>query len=162
MCRFAREINNLQLKGLITFVTLCLCGRDIGSTAAALAHCHSVILASPRAAPGITTQPSGADICLSIDHKGLALDQTDCDRKLLFSPQKRPIACVRVIEWNCDAAPAWWAGGHGHSQGRQRCRRLLHRWQGWYKAQSTTMLARLLIFLTYAAAALNKKNLSKF
>lgn len=115
-CRFAREINNLQLKGLIAFVTLCLGGWCIGSTAAALAHCHSVVLASPRAAPGITTRPSGADICLSIDHKGLALDQTDCDRKLLFSPQKRPIACVRVIEWNWDAAPARWAGGHRNSQ----------------------------------------------
>lgn len=84
----------------------------MGSAAAALAHCHSVVLAGPRAAPGITTRPSGADICLSIDHKGLALDQTDCDRKLLFSPQKRPIACVRVIEWNRDAALARWAGKH--------------------------------------------------
>lgn len=71
-----------------------------GAAAAALARCHSVVLASPGAAPGITTRPSGADICLSIDHKGLALDQTDCDRKLLFSPQKRPIARARVIEWN--------------------------------------------------------------
>lgn len=71
-----------------------------GAAATALARCHSVVLASPGAAPGITTRPSGADICLSIDHKGLALDQTDCDRKLLFSPQKRPIARVRVIEWN--------------------------------------------------------------
>lgn len=71
-----------------------------GAAAAALARCHSVVLASPGTAPGITTRPSGADICLSIDHKGLALDQTDCDRKLLFSQQKRPIARVRVIEWN--------------------------------------------------------------
>lgn len=90
-----------------------------GRALAALAHCHSVVLASPYAAPGITTRPSGADICPSIDHKGLALDQTDCDRKLLFSPQKRPNACVRVIEWNSDAVAGQLARGRA-----RRARRL--------------------------------------
>ena len=37
-----------------------------------------------RAAPGITASPSAPDICLSIDHTGLALDQTEHNRIHLF------------------------------------------------------------------------------
>lgn len=103
----------------------------MGSTAAALAHCHSVVLADPRAAPGITTRPSGADICLSIDHKGLALDQTDCDRKLLFSPQKKAnrLREGNRVELRCGTGTGGQAGTGG-----QRPRR-------WRQAQSGLLKA---------------------